>query len=344
MLMKRAVALFLLFIRPAGLDFASAGAGMLGGILGMANAQSIPHANFNIPGNAPAMDAMWNQAMQDIQNSVDRNTGMVDPTIVQSYSQLLGIDPSILVSAGNTAGSQYGNLADLSGMYSGALGQQGMGQLAAGQQVYNQGADPQNQLHDFERSQTVDSSRAADSARGLVMSPYSAGNEANAVSQFEMNWQNNQLGRSLAGLQGMDQASAGGANNLGNSMAFGTASPQLRMQSAATPLQAQTSAYSMPMDFANMFSQAQNQDVLGQYAQMQGQLMPYIGMGDQAQQAQFYANLSGTQARNAMQQQAQYGLAGGGQDQGSSPQGGWGGNQSGMGNPSNWMGMGGMGA
>ena len=48
--MKNLLILLSLFFRPAGLDFASAGAGMLGGILGMANAQSIPHANFNIPG------------------------------------------------------------------------------------------------------------------------------------------------------------------------------------------------------------------------------------------------------------------------------------------------------
>lgn len=332
-----------LFFRPAGLDFAAHGSGILGGLIGMANAQSIPHANFNIPGNAPAIDAMWNEAMRAIQSSVDRNTGMVDPTIVSSYSKLLGIDPSILVQAGMAAGNQYAGLSGIAGGYSDILGNQALQQFGAGADIYNLGRDPQNQLHDYMRSQVTDASRAADSARGVGMSPYSAGNEMDAQRKFEMDWQNNLLGRAATGLQGMNAANTLGGQDLSNSLAIGANAPQFMLQAGQAPVQGQISAYSLPMDFANMFTQAQWQDVLGPQAALQQQAFPYIGMGNQAQQAQFGANLNSVLARNAMQQQAQYGLAGGGQNQGGNPYGNWGGTQSGAGNPMNYVGFGGGG-
>lgn len=335
--MKRFLILVALFFRPASLDFASMGAGINGGLMDMVNAQSIPHANFNVPGNAIGMDQLWNEAMTAMQSATDRNTGMVDPSIVQAYSKMLGIDPSILVQAGSSAGDQYSGLSDLSQIFSGAMGQQAGQQFSAGQNIYNMGADPQNQLHDYMKSQALDSARSADSSRGIAMSPYSAGNESNAMNQFEMGWQNQQLGRGLAGLQGMNQANAQGAMDLSGSMNFAQAAPGYTMQSAMTPISAQANAYSMPIDFANMFTQAENQNVIGPQASLQNQSFPYVQLGDQAQQAQFNATMARTLGYNTMQQQAQYGLSGGGQSGTPYMQG----NQSGAGDPMNWMGMGG---
>lgn len=343
MFMKRAVALFLLFLRPAGLDFASGTAGLVGGLLGMSNSQSIPHANFNAFGNGLQWDAAWNQAMQSMQSNVDRNTGMVDPEILKSWSQLLGIDPSILATAGGVAGNQYAGLSDLSQIYGGQLGQQAGQQFAAGADIYNLGRDPQNQLHDYVRSQVIDSARGADSARGIGMSPYSAGNEADAARKFEMDWQNQQLGRGLAGLQGMNQANTLGGMDLSNSMALYANAPAFTLESANAPIQGQVASGSFPMQMASMFTGAENANVLQPQAALQGQYFPYMGANLQEQMGQFEGNMNSVLARNAMQQQSVYGLAGGGQNQGGNPYGNWGGNQSGFGNPMNWMGMGGMG-
>ncbi len=354
MLMKRAVALFLLFLRPAGLDFAAMNSGIQGGIQGMANAQSIPHANFNIPGAGNWADALLTQDMSNLNTDAMRNLGMVDPQLMAAYQQMLGIDASGLTPAGQQAGAQYGDLAQLSQLFGGMLGGQAQGDIAqqnalrqAGGQAYQAGLDPQLQLHDYMQQQVVDNSRAATSARGIGMSANAAGIENQATSNFNMDWQNQQLQRQLAGLQGMTGANSAANQSgqlagmdLSGAMGYQQLAPGYTMSAAMAPISAQQSQFQMPMDYANMFSQAEGQDVLGQQANVMSSIYPYLGMAQQGQEAQFWGNLSSVQARNAMQQQSYQGLSGGGQSQGSNSQGSWGGNQSGAGDPMNWMGLG----
>lgn len=88
----------------------------------------------------------------------------------------------------------------------------------AGQQTYNTSLDPQNALHDRAQGQVVDSTRAGESARGLAMGPYGAGLENKAVSDFNIDWQNQQLQRQAQGTGSFAQAgntaaNAGIANN-----------------------------------------------------------------------------------------------------------------------------------
>lgn len=353
----KTIALLLAFFRLGGLDFASMGAGMLGGIEGMGNAQSIPHANFNIPGAGMQADAWLTQDMQNLQTDAMRNLGMVDPQLMAAYQQMLGIDASGLTPAGQQAGGQYGDLSQLSQLFSGMLGGQAQGNIAqqnalrqAGGQAFAAGQDPQNQLHDYMAQQNIDQSRAASSARGIGMSANAAGLENDASRNFEMNWQNNQLGRMMTGLQGMtgansaaNQSGAMAGMDLSGAMGYQQQVPGYTMSAAMAPISAQQAQFQMPMDYANMFSQSEGQNVLGQQANVMSSIYPYLGMAQQGQEAQFAGSMQSVLAKNAMQQQSQYGMAGGGQSQGSSSGGSWGGNQSGAGNPMNWMGMGGMG-
>lgn len=80
--------------------------------------------------------------------------------------------------------------------------------IDAGNATYQAGLDPRQALYGRTQQQLQDQTRASDSARGLAMSPYSAGIENKAMSDFNIDWQNQQLSRQLAGLQGMS-----GANN-----------------------------------------------------------------------------------------------------------------------------------
>lgn len=88
----------------------------------------------------------------------------------------------------------------------------------AGQQTFQTAQDPRQALHDRTQQQVVDSTRAGEAARGLTMSPYGAGVENKAVSDFNIDWQNQQLQRMMQGTQaftgaGNTAANAGVANN-----------------------------------------------------------------------------------------------------------------------------------
>lgn len=347
-------ALILGFLRPAGLDFASMGAGMVGGLLGMSNAHELPDANFNVPGNAIGADQKMWSALASIADNAQRNAGMVDPSIVKAYSNLLGIDLTPLIQAGALQSVQYSGLGNTAGEYGNKMQSQAATsfdaaaqQRAAGTQAWMTSMDPQQALHDRMQQQVVDASRSGQSARGIAMSPYGAGIENKAVSDFNMDWQNQQLSRQLAGLGGLDQSFAGanqtgaaGALGLGGSMDFLNMQPGYTGAAAQAPINAQQMAYGMPMSWADAFSQSQNADVLAPNMQVMNQIYPYLQMGQAGQIAQFNANMGRDITSNQMQQQSQYGLAGGGQSGTNTMSG----NSSGAGNPRNWMGMmGGMG-
>lgn len=335
--MKTLLLVLAFFRLGGGLDFASMGSGLTGGILGMSNAHELPDPNFNIPGAGTEADSDFMGALRKIIGDSSANSSLVDPALRQAFQALMGIDMSGLIGAGQQAGQQYGDLAQLSQMYSGQLGQQAQAQFGAGQDIYNLGRDPQNQLHDYMQQQNIDQSRAASSARGIGMGANAAGLENDASRNFEMNWQNNLLNRASTGLQGMGQANYMGGMDLSNSLAMGGLTPGYTMSSAQAPIGAQQAAYGSPMDYSNAFMGAENQGVLGPQYNIMGAVNPYIGMAQQGQIAQFNATMGRDIASNNMQQQSQYGMWGGGQSGTNTMSG----NQSGAGNPTNWMGMGG---
>jgi hypothetical protein len=88
----------------------------------------------------------------------------------------------------------------------------------AGQNTYNTSLDPQNALYDRTVQRLQDQSRASSSAHGAAMGPYAAGLENQAMGNFNIDWNNAQLGRQVQGTQafsgaGSTAAQAGLANN-----------------------------------------------------------------------------------------------------------------------------------
>jgi hypothetical protein len=249
--------------------------------------------------------------MQAIQAATDRNTGMVDPVLLQNYSKMLGIDLSGLVSAGQKAGQQYTGLAGQAQAGAGQLFGAGMDQFAAGRDIYNLGRDPQNQLHDSMRQQMIEGSRGADSARGIAMGGVSAGHEADAQRKFEMDWQNQQLGRAGEGLRGMTQAGYYGGMNLGRGMEMGAQVPRFTMAGAEAPIAGQHAAYQMPMDWSSQFTQAQQHNVLDPRYGIQHAALPYMQAGTQAGSAQAGAQLGNRYFGAQRQQQGLGNILGG---------------------------------
>ncbi len=88
----------------------------------------------------------------------------------------------------------------------------------AGQNTYNTSLDPQGALYGGTAQRVQDQTRAGEAARGITMSPYGAGLENDAMRNFNIDWQNQQLGRQAQGTQafagaGNTAANAGIANN-----------------------------------------------------------------------------------------------------------------------------------
>lgn len=177
------------------------------------------------------------------------------------------IDPSQLFAAGNQAGGQYGNLAQLAQQYQQFLQNQANQTAGASQNLYGAGnqawltsMDPQNALYNRTLQRIQDQSRAASSARGLGMSAEGAGLENQAVGNFNIDWQNQQLGRMLSGLQGMTSAYGGAGQqgqltgaNLSGAMNFGAQAPGYTLQSAQTPISAYQQGYDLPAQAADQY-------------------------------------------------------------------------------------------
>lgn len=157
-----------------------------------------------------------------------------------------------------------------------ALGMYGLGGNLnmGGTAALNMGLDPQQALYNRTLQQLQDQVRVANSAAGVASSPYGAGLENQALSNFNIDWQNQQLQRALQGLSG-----AGTAYGQGTQLQ--TAAPGQFLQSAGLPYA--TSQGIGGQQFSN----------LGQYGGLlgtaqQGQELPlqnyanYVQMGNAA--------------------------------------------------------------
>lgn len=120
---------------------------------------------------------------------------------------------------GNTLG---GIGASVYGTGAGALGQISPLMQNAGT-VMNTAMDPQSQLYSMLQQQNTQQSQANAMAAGLGTSPYGVSLTDLSNQQFNVNWQNQQLGRQESGLQAYTGAAntAGGLYNTGGNLMLG---------------------------------------------------------------------------------------------------------------------------
>lgn len=264
-------------------------------------------SNAYVPTGQGGADSSWQQFMQQMQQLIGQNTGDTNPVLQQAFQKMLGIDTSGVTAAGQTAGQGDWHNYDLSNLYSQMMRDQA-GQAfgsadqlkSTGNQVWQTAQDPQKALQTQLQQQVTDASRAGTSARGIGMGGESAGIENKAVSDFLINWQNQQLQRQLAGGQGQAgmydaagrQGQLGNANLVG-SMNFGALAPQYAMQAGMDPFQANMTAAQLPFQATGAYQQGVNNN-LSQYGGAMAQIMPYLNFGQ-------------TASNNAFGQQ-QYGL------------------------------------
>ncbi len=119
--------------------------------------------------------------------------------------------------------------------------------------IQSQAFDPQNALYQRTMQQLQDQTRAGLEARGLGMDPFGAGVEGSTMSNFNIDWQNQQLQRETQGAQAIGSLAQEGAG-------LQQSGAQLQNQAA----QATADFSQAPMDLWNSIMQTQT-DAVNQY-------------------------------------------------------------------------------
>lgn len=241
-------------------------------------------SQYATPGLATADLGFQSNFNQQQQNNYGaQNTAA--PLYAQTLAAQQGINYQPYQQAANAAGQQYGQAATAIGQQGALATQQQQNLYGAGNQLYQTSLDPQNALYNRTQGQLSDQVNAGQAARGLGVSPVGGSEYNQAMSNFNIDWQNQQLQRQATGLQGMASASnAGGAQGqLAN--ADYAAMPGYTQQAAGIPLAAQQMIAGMPAQSATAYSQGLsglNQNFYNTNAQAQ----QYMGQGVNAAQFQ----------------------------------------------------------
>lgn len=237
-----------------------------GGGGGGGGGSGLPGAMTYVPQDQGGADSSWQQLLQQMTGAEGTQASTLTPFLQNAF-----------------ANSGYGDLTGMMRGWGGTLAGQagqayGAGQnlMGAGGQLWSTALDPQNALHDALQQQTVDESRAATSARGIGMSAQSAGMESEALDNFNTNWQNQQLGRQLQGMQGLTSAynASGQQSQLGNADLVGA---QSMYQGAGA----------LPFNLAQLYSGGMNSGVYQPAAGIQGQIGQYLGLGQSGSNSAF---------------------------------------------------------
>src|SRR5487761_2396481 len=228
-----------------------------------------------VPQNRPGVDTQWQQIMQQRAPLLTQGAGHVQGPHNAGY-------------AATQPGGQWGGVGNyLQGAGNALINQATQGQAnqgalsAAGNQIWQTALDPQNALRDKLQQQVTDASRAGTSARGIGMSGEAAGIENNDVSNFLMNWQNQQLTRQTQGLGAMGTAmgqSANQANQVGRDLS-----------GAGTMY---TTGMNIPFATAQSYLGATN-PLFSQFGSLSPQLLSYLGLSNSSTGALSTAQNSG---------------------------------------------------
>lgn len=256
-------------------------------------------------------DTDWQNAFKNYQTLLGQGQSTALPAFQQAYQQQQGLNYQPYLNAANQAGQTYTGLGNTAmqqaGMYGQAaqtaLGQQ-QAMYGAGQQILNTAFDPQNALYERTAQQYGDQVNAGQALRGLGTSAVGGQEYNQAMSNFNIDWQNQQLQRQAQGISsavGANQAGVQQGNlmgqNLVGQLGAGEQGAGYYLQGAQTPLTAQQTVAGMPATNASQY--LTNLGALEQgYSNLMGQAIPYMNYGQGAQQAN-YQNVSAQNAANA---------------------------------------------
>jgi len=138
-----------------------------------------------------------------------------------------------------------------------------MADVNMGQQIYNTAFDPQQALYNRTSQQLTDQTRAALAARGLDMSGVGAGIEGHTMGDFNLNWQNAQLGRQIAGGNAAGSLYSQGLGGIDNALNTGNNTVTQAGNLQSQGLQAYLNAANTAGNFYSQAGQLQDMGLSG---------------------------------------------------------------------------------
>ena len=161
-------------------------------------------------------------------------------------------------SAANAAGSQYGTLGTQGAAAATGLNAGAMTLLPYVSQVENTAMDPQNALYNRTLQQVQDQANVANAQSGLTSSPFGASAVNNATSNFNIDWQNNQLARQQTGVNAAATGLAAAGNTANMAQTVGSTAAANTGLSGAAPNAAYISNLANMLNALNSYGTSQN--------------------------------------------------------------------------------------
>lgn len=254
--------------------------GQLGSSYAAANAVAPPPGPYGGSYTPPNLSGIANtttNATNSLQNPLGAYTGQINNQLQTGIPQLQQIGQNAIGQIPGITGA-YQNASNYANAGANFAANNAQGLATAGQQVWNTALDPQQALYNRTLNQITQQDNAQQAARGLTMSPVGQELSNQATSNFNIDWQNQQLQRQLSGLQGLGSA-YGNATNMGiaGSNLMNSAANNAGL-AASAPLQIGSAATQAPLGLLNSAYPLLNAGNAANAAQA-GLGMQYMGLG-----------------------------------------------------------------
>jgi hypothetical protein len=213
--------------------------GALAGLFGGAPAShaQIP-PQFTMPGMGMAAGGAL-QGIGNLQGTYDPVAGNIVGGATTAANNLYNNPYAGMFQqgAGTAAGMGQGAALGAYGLGQGLIGA-GTGLFQPANAVMSSAFDPQSALYARTVQQLQDQTRAGQEARGIAMTPYGAGLENQAMSNFNIDWQNQQLQRQISGLGAGVGAYGAGSQIAGAGAGLMAGAPGQYLNASAMPYNA----------------------------------------------------------------------------------------------------------
>lgn len=218
----------------------SAVSGLVGGVAGSlfgSSTPSVPNVQVYQPTGTAAADTSYQNLINS--NIANNPYAAYSPQATQTFQQQFN-NPyaGLYQDSANAAGTAYGTTGTNAVNASGALNTAALAGLPAATQALNLGFDPQSALYKQQLQQLNDQVGANSAARGITNSPYGASVANTADTNFNIDWQNNQLQRALSALSGYSGAVSGAGNQATQAGSLGAQGANALNDQGAVPFTA----------------------------------------------------------------------------------------------------------
>lgn len=257
--------------------------GIVSGLFG-ASTPSVPNIQVWQPQYTGQADTQAYNAISGINsnNPYAANAGNYQGVLNQSLANPYAAPAQ---SSANAAGGQLATTGAQGGNASTAVNAGAMSLLPFVSQVENTAMDPQSALYKRTLQQVQDQTGVSNAQNGLTNTPYGAGVQNQALSNFNIDWQNNQLARQTQGLQAVGQ----GVNQAGTAATtaqnLGAAAAGATTQAGQVPLQAYNTNLQNVQQALNNYGQSTTAGNTNTQTAV-ADLLNYMGLGAQQSNAQ----------------------------------------------------------